>query len=262
MSATMVASPPVRVDVLGVHVSCIDRPMAVDNIASWIQTHEQHYVCITGVHGVMESQSDPALRRIHNESGLTTPDGMPLVWCAHKAGEANVTRVYGPDLMLDVCERGAREGWRMLFYGGADGVADELAVKLAERFPGLVSAGTICPPFRALTDDEIDEECRIINAANADIVLGGSVDSEARAVDGEPRRAHQHTGDGRRGRSVRFPHRAGASSPQDRAEVGARVAVSHVHGAQAAVEALYEEQLALRRQDPASTAEATPLTAE
>lgn len=169
----MVAASPARVDVLGVHVSCIDRPMAVENIARWIQDREQHYVCVTGVHGVMESQSDPALRQIHNESGLTTPDGMPLVWCAHKAGAGNVTRVYGPDLMLDVCERGAREGWRMFFYGGADGVADELAAKLRARFPGLVSVGTLCPPFRALTDDEIADECRIINEAKADIVWVG-----------------------------------------------------------------------------------------
>ena len=28
----------------------------------------------------MESQRDPELRDIHNRSGLTTPDGMPLVW--------------------------------------------------------------------------------------------------------------------------------------------------------------------------------------
>lgn len=34
-------------------------------------------------HGV---PADPELLRIHNESGLTTPDGMPLVWCARCVG--------------------------------------------------------------------------------------------------------------------------------------------------------------------------------
>ena len=65
----------------------------------------------------MESQRDPALLDIHNESGLTVPDGMPMVWSCHRAGAGWVTRVYGPDLMQAVCEIGAKAGWRMFFYG-------------------------------------------------------------------------------------------------------------------------------------------------
>ena len=69
-----------RFDVLGVQVSAIDIPTATDEIARWIDQREQHYVCVTGVHGVMESQADAELLAIHNQSGLTTPDGMPMVW--------------------------------------------------------------------------------------------------------------------------------------------------------------------------------------
>ena len=35
-------------------------------IDAWIATGARRYVCVTGVHGVMESQIDPALRDIHN----------------------------------------------------------------------------------------------------------------------------------------------------------------------------------------------------
>jgi len=55
-----------RFDVLGVHVSAIDIPTATDEIARWIEQREQHYVCVTGVHGVMESQRDADLKAIHN----------------------------------------------------------------------------------------------------------------------------------------------------------------------------------------------------
>jgi N-acetylglucosaminyldiphosphoundecaprenol N-acetyl-beta-D-mannosaminyltransferase len=140
--------------VLGVHVSAIDLPMAVDEIARWIAEDETAYVCVTGVHGVMESQRDPELLRIHNASGLTTPDGMPMVWAGHRAGASWMRRVYGPDLMLAMAERAAREGWTSFFYGGGEGVADLLAERLAKRFPGFRSVGTFCPPFRPLTDEE------------------------------------------------------------------------------------------------------------
>jgi N-acetylglucosaminyldiphosphoundecaprenol N-acetyl-beta-D-mannosaminyltransferase len=50
-----------RVDVLGVGISAIDMTTAVDEIAAWIEHGERHYVCVTGEHGVMESQRDPEL---------------------------------------------------------------------------------------------------------------------------------------------------------------------------------------------------------
>src|SRR6266481_2239055 len=94
-----------RVDILGVGISAIDMTMALDEIERWIVAGERHYVCVTGVHGVRESQADPELRAIHNQSGLTTPDGMPMVWAGRRAGARWMSRVYGPDLMLAICER-------------------------------------------------------------------------------------------------------------------------------------------------------------
>ena len=48
----------------------------------------------------MMCQRDEQLRRIHNEAGLCTPDGVPLFWLARLMGHANVTRVCGPDITL------------------------------------------------------------------------------------------------------------------------------------------------------------------
>ena len=69
-----------RVDVLGVGVSVVTMQSAVAEVGRWIAGGERRYVCATGVHGVMESQRDSDLLRIHNESGLTLPDGIPMVW--------------------------------------------------------------------------------------------------------------------------------------------------------------------------------------
>jgi N-acetylglucosaminyldiphosphoundecaprenol N-acetyl-beta-D-mannosaminyltransferase len=162
-----------RVDVLGVGVSAIDMPTAVDLIEDWIQHDTQNYVCVTGVHGVMESQRDDELRRIHNASGMTTPDGMPMVWAGHWAGASWMRRVYGPDLMLAICERAAQTGWRSFFYGGREGVPERLAERLAERFPGLKVVGTYSPPFRALTPEEDEALVGRINASQAELVWVG-----------------------------------------------------------------------------------------
>jgi len=159
--------------VLGVGVSAIDMTRAVSLVEGWIAATAHNYVCITGVHGVMESLDDPQLRAIHNRAGLVTPDGMPLVWLGRLHGHAHVDRVYGPDLMLACCAASTAKGYRHFFYGGGPGVAERLGQKLTERFPALVIAGTWSPPFGELTPAEEQAAIETINAARPDIVWVG-----------------------------------------------------------------------------------------
>jgi N-acetylglucosaminyldiphosphoundecaprenol N-acetyl-beta-D-mannosaminyltransferase len=162
-----------RVDVLGVGVSAVDMPMALAEIARWIETREPHYVCVTGVHGVMESRRDASLRAIHNAAGLVTPDGMPLVWLSRRRGHRHVSRVYGPDLMLALCALSVERGWRHYLYGGGEGVVDRLAERMRARFPGIAIVGAEAPPFRALTAAEDAAVVERIEAARPDVVWVG-----------------------------------------------------------------------------------------
>jgi N-acetylglucosaminyldiphosphoundecaprenol N-acetyl-beta-D-mannosaminyltransferase len=165
--------PPARANILGVGISAINMDQALAILDDWIARRDPHYVCVSTVHGVMECQKDPALRRLFNASGLTTPDGMPLVWLSRLQGFHHVRRVYGPDLMLALCERSVSSGYRHYFYGGKEGVAEELKARLEKQFPGLQVVGTYSPPFRPLSPEEDLEVVQRINAAAPDIVWVG-----------------------------------------------------------------------------------------
>lgn len=168
-----------RCNVLGVGVSAVNPATALTTINQWITSGEHNYVCVTGVHGVMESQLDLQLKQIHNRAGLVTPDGMPLVWINWLHGNSTVDRVYGPDLMLAVAESGltvngeSQNGFKHFLYGGREGVADQLAFRLRERFPGIQIVGTYCPPFRPLTESEDSQVIGLIDSSGADIVWVG-----------------------------------------------------------------------------------------
>jgi N-acetylglucosaminyldiphosphoundecaprenol N-acetyl-beta-D-mannosaminyltransferase len=162
-----------RVDVLRVGISAISLDGAVNEVMRWIRDGERHYVCVTNVHTVMECQRDEELRRIHNQSGMTTPDGMPLVWCAKWAGALGVTRVYGPDLMLALSAALEADGRSVFLYGTTPRTLERLSSRLAADFPAMRLAGSYAPPFRPLTDVEDVELVRLINDSGADVVWVG-----------------------------------------------------------------------------------------
>jgi N-acetylglucosaminyldiphosphoundecaprenol N-acetyl-beta-D-mannosaminyltransferase len=167
------ALSPRRVDILGVGISAIDMGQALQMVDGWVLGRRAHYVCVTPAHSVMDAHRDPALRRILNRSGLTTPDGMSLVWLLRLRGFRNVRRVYGPDLLLAVCRHGLDRGYRHFFYGGEPGVSDLLVRRLRDRFDGLRVAGIYTPPYGQISEAEDREIVGRINASQADIVWIG-----------------------------------------------------------------------------------------
>ena len=146
-----------RVDVLGVGISAINLDSAKREILLRLEKKEKGYICVTGVHGVIEAQDDSRFRKILNESFLTTPDGMPMVWVSWLKKYHDVDRVYGPDLMLEMAESTRNGKFTHFLYGGRPGVAELLQKRLEERFPGIRIVGTYTPPFGPLSSDQEEE---------------------------------------------------------------------------------------------------------
>lgn len=168
------AKLPEKVNVLGVGISALTMDKAVLTIERWIQSKTgTYYVCVTGLHGVMESQRNEDIRRVHNRAHMVVPDGMAVVWAMHWLGYRWVERIPGADLMLSVCKRSERRGFRHFLYGGAPGVPELLARRLQNRFPRLNIVGTYSPPFRPLTPEEDAKVIKMINDTQPDIVWVG-----------------------------------------------------------------------------------------
>jgi N-acetylglucosaminyldiphosphoundecaprenol N-acetyl-beta-D-mannosaminyltransferase len=162
-----------RVNILGVGVSAINMDLALDTIDQWCRHRERHYICVTTVHGVIESQRDERLREIHNTAGLVTPDGMPFVWLLKLHGHDHVDRVYGPDLMLAVFQVSRARGYKHFLYGASETALMRLQMNLERRFPDVPIVGSHSPPFRPLTKEEDRQIVEMINESGADIVWVG-----------------------------------------------------------------------------------------
>lgn len=162
-----------RINILGVHISPINMGEALSFIDGLVAHQDHQYICVTPAHSIMDAYYDTEFRNILNSSGLTTPDGMSVVWILKLLGHKEVDRVYGPDLMLALCKYGVEKKYRHYLYGGEPGVAEALSSQLTDGFDELQIAGAHSPPFRKLTNEEDQDTVEMINSTNPDIVWVG-----------------------------------------------------------------------------------------
>jgi N-acetylglucosaminyldiphosphoundecaprenol N-acetyl-beta-D-mannosaminyltransferase len=162
-----------KVTVLDVQIDALNMPRALSRIADELASGRKGYICLAGVHGVMEAHRDTSLAQVFAEASLVVPDGMPTVWVGRHQGHRTMERVAGPDLMLAVMAGPEFRDRRHFLCGGKEGVAEELREALVQRFPWINIVGTHTPPFGPIDNIEEQEIVDKINSARPDVVWVG-----------------------------------------------------------------------------------------
>ena len=161
-------------NLLGVNINAIDYEAAVGQFVDSAKQSKRLTVTALAVHGVMTGALDSEHRHRLNSLDLVVPDGMPVKWCVnllHKAGLQD--RVYGPNLMLKVCEAAAQEGLPLYFFGTQSETLEKLIENLKAKFPNILIAGCEPSQFRKLNEAENAEMVQRIRASGAKITFVG-----------------------------------------------------------------------------------------
>lgn len=160
-------------EVLRVPIANVDYDDVVGHITAWREQPRHRYICICPVHSVVEARVDEEHCRALLGADLNTGDGMPVVWAQKLLGHRGASRVYGPELMLRVLTAANARGWRVGFYGSTPDVLERMTHKLQARYPDLIVACAISPPFRSLTPEEDQAVCDRIRNAKVEVLFVG-----------------------------------------------------------------------------------------
>lgn len=163
-----------QVDILGVPVHCADVEGTLAQIACWIDAAHAdrkpgcRQVCTVNPEFIMDARREPEFAAVLRRADLRVPDGIGVVWAARLQGVRLAERVTGSDGIYAICERAAREGWRVYFLGAAPGVARRTAAILCDLYPGLSVAGN----FAGSPDDADWPEIAVrLAAARPDVLF-------------------------------------------------------------------------------------------
>jgi len=161
------------IDVLGIGVD----PVNTEKVKSWvfdqIKFRGGKTIAFATVNGVMCCEQDDSVRSAFESADMVVPDGMPMVWLGKNQGFKSTDRVYGPELMWEICASGVERRMSHFLLGGKEGVADQLKKRFEKEFKGIQICGTLSPPFRTLRDDEWEAIKAELEEKSPDLVWVG-----------------------------------------------------------------------------------------
>jgi N-acetylglucosaminyldiphosphoundecaprenol N-acetyl-beta-D-mannosaminyltransferase len=147
---------------------------AIETLLDWAKSSEKRYVSTCPVYTLMMAQEIPAAKAALENAAMVCADGLPIVLLQRQRGYPQAERVYGPDILLALAEKGQACGLRHYFFGGLPEVADKLVTNLQKRFPALLVAGYSSPPMLPLEDLSLDKALvEELNQSQADVIWVG-----------------------------------------------------------------------------------------
>jgi N-acetylglucosaminyldiphosphoundecaprenol N-acetyl-beta-D-mannosaminyltransferase len=145
---------------------------AVDAIDDMIHDRIPRYVITANLNYAMLLDENAKLKTVTDNASLVLADGQPLVWRSKLRSDGRLPeRVAGAELIYRLAERAAVRGSRIYFLGAEPGVAQRCADKLVKLYPRLQVAGVQSPPYRKLTEHEVQKQHQTIIDSRPDILL-------------------------------------------------------------------------------------------
>jgi N-acetylglucosaminyldiphosphoundecaprenol N-acetyl-beta-D-mannosaminyltransferase len=161
-------------NVLGIMMDAVDYQTTLDFVFEAAGQKRGSAISALAVHGLMTGTINCEQKFRLNHFDLLVPDGQPIRWALNRLHNAQLCdRVYGPKLTVKICERAAKEGVPVYFYGSTSDVLEALRKNLKLSYPRLTIAGMEPSKFRRLTSEEKPELAARIRESGAAITFVG-----------------------------------------------------------------------------------------
>jgi N-acetylglucosaminyldiphosphoundecaprenol N-acetyl-beta-D-mannosaminyltransferase len=159
--------------VLGVPVWGLSLEAFVNLAVARIAARQKTLFTTANAHSIVVAQHVPAFRAHFREASAVLPDGTLAVWGArHRRGPV-AERVAGPDFAEAFLTRAEQEGVSVFFLGASEATLRRIRERCAARWPRLVVAGTLAPPFGEWGEQTDRAIVEAVNAARPDALFVG-----------------------------------------------------------------------------------------
>jgi N-acetylglucosaminyldiphosphoundecaprenol N-acetyl-beta-D-mannosaminyltransferase len=165
------ALAPRQIELLGIKIDAVLPDEVLDILQQNIRQPQKgiFHVITADSLALVRAQEEEDFKQVMQRAELVVPDGAGVVWAADFSGKPLPGRVPGVALVSLICERAAREGWKIFFLGGKPQIADQAAEILCQKYS--FNIGGIQHGYFAAGSSEEDEIIKKIRDTAPDIIF-------------------------------------------------------------------------------------------
>ena len=166
-----------KIKIFGVEIFNIDNKECEKILRDFLKTEGLKKIYTPNTEIVMAAKRDENLRHLINSGDLILADGIGLIYASKMRKKPLKERVTGFDTSIKLLELADEMGLNLYFLGGKEGVAEDAAKSVNEKYKNLHVAAYHNGYFNSRIDGETSlEEKKIIEEINAndiDIIFVG-----------------------------------------------------------------------------------------
>ncbi|MGM9506507.1 WecB/TagA/CpsF family glycosyltransferase [Larkinella sp. GY13] len=160
-----------RATVISLNLSLGNYQQFREEIITAAKAKQAGSVCFANVHMTVESKFNSHIAQAVNGADWVLCDGVPLLWSLRWLHGVKQNRATGLDMLPDLLQKAEETGVSVFFYGSTPEILQQTVDVCRKKHPKLTVAGTLSPPFRALTPEEDEEVVEQITRSGAGLVF-------------------------------------------------------------------------------------------
>ncbi len=160
-----------RIKIISLRIDHVSFKEALLNVINWATEKRSSYVCFATVHSIIEAYTNIDFKNYLANSDIVIADGKPVAIACKLLHDKKQEKISGPDFVPAILEQANERKLSVFFYGSTVNVLKAIETNINSYYPGIHFAGSISPPFRPLTDDEMEADINIINKSKAHLIF-------------------------------------------------------------------------------------------
>ena len=160
-----------RQKILNYNINPINTQTLKETIINWTKNKKKNYICISAVHGAVESVESRKYKIAHDKSGLSLADGRPIYWALKIFGYKNIDHLPGYYVTNILCSIAEKKNFKIGIYGSTLSTQKNFIKELKKKYKKLKIVYQYSPPFKKLYQKELNLIHKDINKSKVDLLF-------------------------------------------------------------------------------------------
>ena len=161
----------IKVTIVNYNISSIRLFSFIKIISKLIQQKKKDYICVSAVHGAVESTYNKKYKIAHDNACIAVPDGRPIYWALKLLGHTDVDHLPGYFVTNEICKLANKKKYKIGIYGSTEDVQRDFIKNIKKKYNNIKFTYLFSPPFRKLRVEEKKNIQKKINKSKVDILF-------------------------------------------------------------------------------------------